>query len=380
MDASHAALSSEELARYARHLVLPEVGREGQTALREARIALVGAGGLGSPAALYLAAAGVGTLGLIDFDYVDLTNLQRQILHGTSDIGRTKLASAADRLQDVNPHVVLELHEERLSSANALDLLAGYDLVLDGTDNFPTRYLVNDACVLLGIPNVYGAILRWEGQASLFAAPGGPCYRCLFREPPPAGLVPNCAEAGVVGVLPGIVGSIQALEAIKWILRRGESLVGRLLLFDALAMRFREIELERDPTCPVCGDQPTVTALIDYERFCGVPAPVPGVEVEAVDAELRTAQPPLLVDVREAFEWQAGNLAHLGALWIPLGDLERRVEELPTDRALVIYCATGVRSAKAVEALRQRGYHNSRNLEGGYRAWTLRYGAGAAGR
>ena len=367
-------LSDAERARYARHLVLPEIGASGQAKLKGARVAIVGAGGLGSPSAMYLAAAGVGTIGLIDFDVVDLTNLQRQILHGTDDIGRPKLASASDALERLNPHVAVVTHGERLTSTNALELLDAYDIVLDGSDNFPTRYLVNDACVLLGKPNVYGAILRWEGQASLFATEDGPCYRCLFRDPPPPGAVPNCAEAGVLGVLPGIIGSVQALEAIKWILGKGDSLVGRLLLFDAMALKFREILLTRDPECPVCSEAPTQQGLIDYEAFCGLPTEVPAITVAELQDRLDSVAPPQLLDVREDFEWRAGNLEAYGARWIPLGVLEGRVGELPTDRPLVVYCASGMRSAQAVQTLRTHGYHNVVNLTGGYQAWRGHFG------
>ncbi len=369
------SLSPEERTRYARHLVLPEVGADGQVALKRAKVAVVGAGGLGSPAAMYLAAAGVGEIGLIDCDVVDRTNLQRQILHGTPDVGRSKLASGAATLGDLNPNVTVVPHETRLDSGNALDVLSPYDLVLDGSDNFPTRYLVNDACVLLGKPLVYGAILKWGGQASVFGAPGGPCYRCLFRDPPPPGAVPNCAEAGVLGVLPGVIGSIQALEAIKWILGRGDSLAGRLLLFDAMALRFREIALTRDPECPVCGDHPTQTSLIDYDVFCGLPTGVPEVDVEALRAELDSPSPPQLVDVREDFEWQSGNLEALGARWIPLGALDTRKDELDVGAPLVAYCASGMRSATAVERLRELGFEQVRSLAGGYQAWTRRFGS-----
>ena len=368
-------LTRDEILRYARHLVLPEVGAAGQRRLKAARVLLVGAGGLGSPAALYLAAAGAGTLGIIDHDIVDATNLQRQILHGTSDIGRAKLDSATDRLRDVNPHVLVEPHPTRLTSANALDIVARYDLVVDGSDNFPTRYLVNDACVLLGKLDVYGAVLRWEGQVAVFGAPGGPCYRCLFREPSPPGLVPDCAEGGVLGVLPGIIGSLQAVEAIKWILGVGESLAGRLVILDALELRFREVAIARDPGCPVCGDHPTQTGLIDYERFCGIedtdaPASSPLSEVAASDLEREVAgpTPPLLVDVRDPWEWDAGGLAERGAVHIPLAELMDRVDELPAGRALVTYCKMGGRSAYAAERLRDAGYP-ARNLRGGLEAW-----------
>jgi molybdopterin/thiamine biosynthesis adenylyltransferase/rhodanese-related sulfurtransferase len=372
-------LSREELHRYARHLVLPEVGMEGQRRLKQARVACVGAGGLGSPLALYLAAAGVGTLGLVDHDVVDATNLQRQILHGTRDVGRSKLDSAVDRLADVNPHVQVVRHETRLTSANALDVLADYDVVVDGTDNFPTRYLVNDACVLLGKPNVYGSIFRWEGQASVFATEGGPCYRCLFREPPPPGLVPNCAEGGVLGVLPGIIGSLQAMETIKLILGVGESLAGRLLIFDALEMSWREVRLRRNPDCPVCGDAPTQRELIDYELFCGVapdgsPLPtarptVPELDAVELAARLSSDMPPFLLDVREPWEWQVSNLESRGAVLIPLGALDDRLAEVPRDRTVVVYCRSGQRSLDAAERLSRAGAPEVYNLRGGILAW-----------
>jgi adenylyltransferase/sulfurtransferase len=325
-------LTRSELLRYSRHIALPEIGFEGQRRLKRARVLCVGAGGLGSPLALYLAAAGVGTIGIVDFDRVDESNLQRQILHGTKDIGRSKLDSAEAKLRDVNPHVAVEKIATRLTSADALGVIAEWDVVVDGTDNFPTRYLVNDACVLTGKPNVYGSVFRWEGQVSVFATKGGPCYRCLFREPPPPGLVPNCAEGGVVGVLPGIIGSIQALETIKLILGAGTSLAGRLLIFDALALEWREVRLRRNPACPICGDQPTQTELIDYEAFCGV---VPTVEIEddgedvgvteleAADLaeQLASDAPPYLLDVREPWEWAVSNLSDHGARLIPLDEL-----------------------------------------------------------
>ncbi len=375
-----------ELYRYARHFTLPEVGLEGQARLKEARVLCVGAGGLGSPLALYLAAAGVGTLGMVDDDTVDESNLQRQILHGTSDVGRSKLDSAGDRLREVNPHVTVEKHRTRLTSANALEILGGYDIVVDGTDNFPTRYLVNDACVLLGKPNVYGSIFRWEGQASVFATEEGPCYRCLFREPPPPGLVPNCAEGGVLGVLPGIVGSVQAMETVKLILGVGRPLVGRLLIFDALEMSWREVALRRNPDCPVCGDAPTQTELIDYEVFCGVTPPggrdgelvaraggtatAQGV-VTASELRGRVDGParPFLLDVREPWEWSVGSLASLGARLVPLGELEERLSELPRDRPIVVYCKSGQRSRTAAEFLGQQGFEAVENLEGGLLAW-----------
>jgi adenylyltransferase/sulfurtransferase len=373
-------LSSSETLRYARHLVLNEVGPDGQECLKDARVLVVGLGGLGSPAALYLAAAGVGTLGLVEFDTVDLSNLQRQVLHGTSGVGRSKLESAQERLREVNPHVSVEPYPVRLSSRNALDILRRYDVVVDGSDNFPTRYLVNDACVLLGIPYVYGSILRWEGQISLFAVPGGPCYRCLFREPPPPDLVPSCAEAGVFGALPGVVGSYQALEAIKWILGVGDPLRGRLLLLDSLSSTWREVEVRRDPDCPVCGDHPTVTELQDYEAFCGITPSEAPAEAAADDypASVSPGQllellggddPPLLVDVRESWEWREGNLANRGARHLPLAELTAAPEALPRSRPLVFVCSVGSRSAGAAQFLRDQGHTRVANLSGGLKAW-----------
>ena len=367
-----AHLTREEIARYARHLVLPEVGREGQERLKVARVLLVGAGGLGSPAALYLAAAGVGTLGIVDPDVVDVTNLQRQILHGTGGVGAPKVDSARARLADINPHVRVETGALRLTSANALEIVAGYDVVVDGSDNFPTRYLVNDACVFTGKPNVYGSVYRWEGQLSVFATEGGPCYRCLFREPPPPGLIPNCAEAGVFGALPGVIGAAQAMETVKLLLGVGEPLVGRLQIFDALAYRWRELEIRRDPGCPVCGDEPTQTGLIDYEVFCGVaPEPnAPEVVVGLVEpdefAGVMAGDPrPFLLDVREPMEWQMMNLAHMGAVLVPMGQVPDRVSEIPRDRPVVVYCHSGVRSLEVAKMLAGEGYEDVRNLEGG---------------
>ncbi|MEX2466168.1 MAG: molybdopterin-synthase adenylyltransferase MoeB [Gemmatimonadota bacterium] len=381
-------LSRKELYRYARHLSLPEVGMEGQLRLKQGRVLCVGAGGLGSPLALYLAAAGVGTLGLVDFDTVDESNLQRQILHGTSDVGRSKLDSAQDRLREVNPYVNVERHETRLTSENALDILQPYDVVVDGTDNFPTRYLVNDACVLLGKPNVYGSIFRWEGQVSVFATQGGPCYRCLFREPPPPGLVPNCAEGGVLGVLPGMIGSTQATEVVKLLLGVGRSLVGRLLILDALDMSWREVSLRRNPECPVCGDEPTQTGLIDYEIFCGMGgAASEGDPAVAADGASRVGvissnalrerldgdEAPFLLDVREDWEWSVGNLGDRGARLVPLGELEGRLAEIPRDRPVVVYCKSGQRSERAARFLLERGFPDVVNLEGGLVAWAERF-------
>ena len=376
---SGSELSRGELHRYARHIVLPEVGLEGQHRLKAGRVLCVGAGGLGSPLALYLAAAGVGTIGIVDFDEVDTSNLQRQILHGTGDVGRHKLDSAADRLHDVNPHVEVVGHSERLTSENALAILKGYDVVVDGTDNFPTRYLVNDACVLLGTANVYGSVFRWEGQVSVFATEGGPCYRCLFREPPPPGLVPNCAEGGVLGVLPGIIGSMQALETIKLLLGEGVGLGGRLLIFDALEMTWREIALRRDPDCPVCGDVPTQSGLIDYELFCGVtPAAERSgdsahdfeqLDAVSVAALLDSDSPPYLIDVREPWEWAVSSLAERGARLIPLAELSDRLGEVPKQTPLVVYCRSGQRSQSAARQLVAAGYGPVTNLSGGLLSW-----------
>ena len=367
-----ASLTREELARYARHLVLPEVGREGQERLARARVLLVGAGGLGSPAALYLAAAGVGTLGIVDPDVVDVTNLQRQILHGTAGVGARKVASARARLRDVNPHVRVETGAVRLTSANALEIVPRFDVVVDGSDNFPTRYLVNDACVLSGTPNVYGSVYRWEGQLSVFATDGGPCYRCLFREPPPPGLIPSCAEAGVFGALPGVIGAAQAMEAIKLVLGVGRPLVGRLHIFDALEHRWRELEIRRDPDCPVCGDRPTQTGLIDYEVFCGlepepsgVGAAVGQVAGEELDDVMAGTPRPFLLDVREPMEWEAINLSHLGAVLLPMREIPGRLGEIPRDRPVVVYCHSGVRSMEVARLLAAEGYGDVRNLDGG---------------
>ena len=362
------ALSRDELLRYSRHLVLPGMGLAGQEKLKRARVLVVGAGGLGSPAALYLAAAGVGTIVLADADRVDATNLQRQVMHGTSTIGTLKTESAKDRLDDLNPNVRVITIDERLTSANAREIIRGVDVVLDGSDNFPTRYLVNDACVLERKPLVYGSIFRFDGQASLFA-PGGPCYRCLFADPPPAGLVPNCAEGGVVGALPGIIGSIQALEAIKLIVGAGETLRGRLLLFDGLRMTFREVQLQRDPDCPVCGTHPTVTELIDYEAFCGMPEADESAEIGT--AELRVlidgGSAPLLLDVREPWEWEVAHIA--GSQHIPLGQLPARIAEVDTRREIVTICHHGMRSLSARDLLKGAGFGRVRSLAGGIDAW-----------
>jgi len=366
-------LSHEEILRYSRHLILPDVGVEGQQKLKAARVLLVGAGGLGSPAALYLAAAGVGTLGLVDFDVVDKTNLQRQILHGTSSVGVSKLQSATARIHDLNPNVRVETFETRLTSENALDIIREFDIVADGTDNFPTRYLVNDACVLLDKPNVYGSIFRFEGQASVFHAKRGPCYRCLYSEPPPPGLVPSCAEGGVLGVLPGIIGSIQAMETIKLILGAGQPLIGRLVLFDALKLQFRELKLEKDPECPVCGAHPTVTELIDYQAFCGIGAEpsYDGAEITAHELRDEWQRNPALVvvDVREPHEYE---IAHIdGAVLMPLGELPDRLGELDGHHEIVTHCHHGARSLKALEILKAAGFSKVRSLRGGIDAWAV---------
>jgi molybdopterin/thiamine biosynthesis adenylyltransferase/rhodanese-related sulfurtransferase len=363
-------LSPAELIRYARHLTLSEVGAAGQERLSQARVLLVGAGGLGSPAALYLAAAGVGTLGLVDGDSVELTNLQRQVLHGTGAVGRAKTESARERLADLNPHVRVETHPVRLTSDNALEVMGRYDFALDGSDNFPTRYLVNDASVLLRKPYVYGSIFRFDGQVSVFAAPGGPCYRCLFAEPPPPDLVPNCAEAGVLGVLPGLIGSLQALEAIKLILGVGEPLIGRLLLVEALKLRFRELQVQRDPACAACGDTPTVTRLVDYEAYCGIgsgyDAGVALVAAREVAGRRSEAAGPLVVDVREPWEWQ---IAHIeGSRLIPLGELAARLRELDPRAEIVTVCHKGSRSLMAQQLLQGAGFQ-ARSLAGGIDAW-----------
>lgn len=365
-------LSPDQLQRFARHLTLPEFGLEGQRRLAGARVLLIGAGGLGSPAALYLAAAGVGTLGIVDDDVVDISNLQRQVLHGTSALGRSKVDSARERIHDLNPDVVVERHDERLHRSNAREVIRGYDVVLDGSDNFPTRYLVNDACVLEQRPLVYGSIYRFEGQLSLFVTPGGPCYRCLFAEPPAPELVPSCADAGVLGVLPGIIGTLQALEAIKWITGIGTSMAGRLLLFDALKLAFREIAVRRDPACSVCGDHPTVTELVDYEAFCGVtPFGNAGDAVEvgphALQRELAGDAAPFLLDVREPWEY---DIAHLeGSTLVPLGELAGRLGQLERTDGIVTVCHHGMRAATAAALLRRAGFSRVRTLAGGVDAW-----------
>jgi sulfur-carrier protein adenylyltransferase/sulfurtransferase len=369
-------LTNEEIKRYSRHLIMPEVGIEAQKKLKASKVLCIGAGGLGSPAAMYLAAAGVGTLGIVDFDTVDFSNLQRQILHGTPDVGRSKLASARDRLNAINPNVKIETYETALTSQNALELFAPYDVILDGTDNFPTRYLVNDACVLLGKPNAYGSIFRFEGQASVFATKNGPCYRCLYPEPPPPGLVPSCAEGGVLGVLPGIIGVIQATETIKLIIGVGEPLIGRFLIYDALKMKFRELKLRKDPDCPVCGTHPTVTKLIDYEHFCGiVPAAAEplvvnnATEISSVELKQRLDRGDTLkiVDVREPNEYQINRIE--GSQLIPLGDIPQRYQELNKNDEIVVQCKMGGRSAKAADFLRSVGFTKVLNLKGGILDW-----------
>ncbi len=368
-------LSKDEILRYSRHLIMPEVGMDGQLKLKQAKVLCIGAGGLGSPLALYLAAAGVGKLGIVDFDVVDFTNLQRQVIHDTNDVGRPKLASARETIADINPNVEVVGYETRLTSENALEIFKDYDVIADGTDNFPTRYLVNDACVLLGKPNVYASIFRFEGQASVFYAKEGPCYRCLYPEPPPPGLVPSCAEGGVLGVLPGIMGSVQALETIKMILGKGRPLIGRLLLFDALSLRFRELKLHKNPDCPVCGSHPTVTKLIDYEQFCGIrgeehvePTRVPEITAVVVKKWMDERKPFVLVDVREPHEFQICRIP--GSTLIPLGDVPKRMNELNSADEIVVHCRSGQRSAKAVELLMKAGFRKIHNMQGGVLAWS----------
>ncbi len=369
-------LSNDELARYSRHLILPEVGMEGQQKLKAAKVLCVGTGGLGSPLAFYLAAAGIGTLGLVDFDVVDSSNLQRQIIHSTKDVGRPKLDSATEKLQALNPFLNVVKHETMLTSQNALEIIRDYDIVADGTDNFPTRYLVNDACVLTGKPNAYGSIFRFEGQASVFATQQGPCYRCLYPEPPPPGLVPSCAEGGVLGILPGLVGIIQATEVIKLILGKGEPLIGRLLLVNALDMRFRELKLRKNPDCPVCGTHPTVTQLIDYQQFCGIVPEqkaatmqngIPQMSVKELKRRLDQGDDLFILDVREPFEYQ---IAQIGGHLIPLNDLPKRMNELNTAQEIVVQCKSGGRSQRAAEFLAKNGFKKLHNLAGGITAWS----------
>ena len=378
VDSRQSTLSNEEILRYSRHLIMPEVTLEGQKKLKDARVLCVGTGGLGSPLALYLAAAGVGTLGLVDFDVVDYTNLQRQVLHYTSDVGRLKLDSAIDKLGAINPFVEIKRFDTYLNSQNALEIFSGFDIVADGTDNFATRYLVNDACVLSGKPNVYASIFRFEGQASIFATEAGPCYRCLYPEPPPPGLVPSCAEGGVLGVLPGLLGVIQATEVIKLILGVGEPLIGRLVLVDALAMRFRELRVRKNPECPVCGANPMVKELIDYNQFCGIrgeesetstTAKIPEIQPEELKRRLDAREDIFVLDVREPHEYQIVNIkGHL----IPLGDLPTRIHELDSSQEIVVHCKSGARSAKAVDFLRKSGFKRASNLTGGILAWADR--------
>ncbi len=370
-------LSNDEIARYSRHLIMPEVTLAGQRRLKAASVLCIGAGGLGSPIALYLAAAGIGRIGLVDFDIVDFSNLQRQILHGTRDVGRKKLKSARDRIRDINPNVRVDLHECFFNSSNALTITADYDIVIDGTDNFPTRYLSNDVCVFQKKPNIYGSIFRFDGQVTVFAPHlGGPCYRCLYPEPPPAGMVPTCAEGGVLGVLPGIIGMIQATEAVKLIIGAGEPLIGRLIQFDALKMTFREFKLRRDPKCPVCGLEPSITEPIDYDIFCGIPqaaefervlSDLPTIDVQALKARLDLQEPLVVLDVRETFEW---DICHLpSSILIPLGELPSRMSELDSAAEIAILCKNGQRSAKALTLLREAGFGRIFNVTGGLQAW-----------
>ena len=374
-----ATLSNDEILRYSRHLIMPEVGMEGQLKLKQAKVLMIGTGGLGAPLGLYLAAAGIGKIGMVDFDVVDMTNLQRQVIHGTADIGRPKLDSAADRMNDINPYVEIEKYNTRLSSENALGIFKDYDIVVDGTDNFPTRYLVNDACVLLGKPNAYGSIFRFEGQATVFGYQDGPCYRCLYPEPPPPGLVPSCAEGGVLGILPAMIGSIQATETVKIILGKGETLSGRLVLYDALKMKFRELKLRKNPDCPLCGDHRTIHELIDYEQFCGIPQqaaePEPGsplneweIDARGLKARLDRSEPVFILDVREPHEYQICSLPN--SVLIPLGDLPKRVAELNSADDIVVHCKSGMRSAKAVNFLKTVGFTKLKNLKGGILAWS----------
>lgn len=379
---SDISLSHEEVNRYSRHLIMPEVGMVGQKKLKASSVLLIGAGGLGSPLGMYLAAAGVGRIGLVDYDVVDTSNLQRQIIHGTKDVGRPKLESARDRLIDINPHIQIDTYEVPLTSENALTIFEPYDVIIDGTDNFPTRYLTNDACVLLGKPNVYGSIFRFEGQLSVFYAKEGPCYRCLFPEPPPPGLVPSCAEGGVLGILPGTIGALQATEAVKLLLGIGESMVGRLLLYDALSMEFNEVRLRKNPDCPICGENPTLTELIDYEQFCGMPAHdrslygseeavigVPQITPVELKRQLALGETPLLLDVREPHEWEISNLADLGAVLIPQGKILERMGELDTATEIVVFCRSGIRSASVIQELQQHGFKKLHNLAGGINRW-----------
>ena len=369
-------LSKDEILRYSRHLIMPEVGMGGQLRLKQAKVLCIGVGGLGSPLTLYLAAAGVGRLGIVDFDVVDFTNLQRQVIHGTADVGKPKLASAQESIHAINPNVEVVGYETRLTSENALQLFAGFDIIVDGTDNFPTRYLVNDACVLLGKPNVYGSIFRFEGQASVFYAREGPCYRCLYPEPPPPGLVPSCAEGGVLGVLPGILGCIQAMETIKLIIGQGQPLIGRLLVFDALGVKFRELKLRKDPDCPVCGTHPTITRLIDYEQFCGIRGEehtstmvgIPEITPQEVKKLMDDKHPFVLIDVRDPHEFQICRIP--GSTLIPLAEVPKRMHELDSTQEIVVHCRSGQRSARAVDLLMKAGFRKIHNMKGGILAWS----------
>jgi len=374
-DTSAVTLSNDEVLRYSRHLIMPEVALEGQKKLKAAKVLCIGAGGLGSPLAMYLAAAGVGTLGIVDFDVVDYTNLQRQIIHDTNDVGRSKLASATDTINDINPHVKVVGFETALTSENALEILQSFDVIVDGTDNFPTRYLVNDACVLLGKPNVYGSIFRFEGQASVFWAEKGPCYRCLYPEPPPPGLVPSCAEGGVLGILPGMIGVLQATEAVKLILGSGEPLIGRLLLFNALKMQWRELKLRKDPACPICGENPTIKELIDYQEFCGIrPSPEIALEtnpwettVKELKAQYDRGERPTVIDVREPYEAEIAEIPHTRL--IPMNEIPQRLSELNPEEEIILHCRSGQRSMKVLEFLRGKGFTKLKNLKGGVLAW-----------
>src|SRR6266404_3849138 len=369
------ALNQEEILRYSRHLIMPEVGMDGQEKLKNASILLIGCGGLGSPLSMYLAAAGVGRLGLVDFDVADFTNLQRQVAFGTSDVGRPKVEATKDRIASINPNVEVTTYRTKLTAENVMEIFKPYDIIIDGTDNFPTRYLVNDACVFLHKPNVYGSIFRFEGQATVFWPDKGPCYRCLYPEPPPPGMVPSCAEGGVLGILPGTIGLLQATEAVKMILGKGDPLIGRLMLYDALAMKFRELKLRKNPDCPVCGDHPTIHELIDYQEFCGIPnqphepAPVEGeIEPAEVKAKMNRGDQFVLIDVREPHEYQICSIPN--AKLIPLGDLPKRVNELDSADEIIAHCKSGMRSAKAVEFLKQAGFRKVRNMKGGILAWS----------
>lgn len=371
-------LTKDEILRYSRHLILPEVGMEGQRRLKDAKVLMVGTGGLGAPLGLYLAAAGIGKIGIVDFDVVDVTNLQRQVIHGTKDVGRPKIDSAAESMQDINPNLVIEKFEVALTSANALDIIKDYDVVVDGTDNFPTRYLVNDACVLLGKPNAYGSIFRFEGQATVFHHEDGPCYRCLYPEPPPPGLVPSCAEGGVLGILPAVIGSIQATETVKLILGKGQNLSGRLMLYDALNMKFRELKLRRNPECPVCGDNPTVTELIDYQEFCGIPQQAAAeaaeqetmgeITPEELKARMDNDDDIFILDVREPHEYEIAKIE--GSTLIPLGEVAQRVGELDATADIIVHCKMGGRSAKAQGILKDMGFSRVTNLTGGILRWS----------